>query len=137
MIRVTVTATNSISSLNTTNQIRAIEQIRGIQSKVKNPVVNLDGDVVVIVKVIGGAYGDVTVVFNVDDGVDDNISVSKYFLHQLSENTSTLHFEHGYRAILSFKRSWDTNIICLTSSFQTKKARIHILYKLFLSDTFK
>ena len=60
----TVTATNSISSLDTTNQIRAIERIQGIQSKVQNPVVNLDGDVVVIMEVVGGAYGDVTVVFN-------------------------------------------------------------------------
>ena len=109
MIKVTVTATNSISSLNTTNQIRAIERIQGIQSKVQNPVVNLDGDVVVIVEVVGGAYGDITVVFNDDVGVDDNISVSKYFLHQLSENNSTLHFKHRYRAILSFTLSRETS----------------------------
>ena len=96
MITLTVTATNSISSLNTTNQIRAIERIRGIQSEALNPVVNLNEHVVVSVVVVGGAYGDVTVAFIGDDGVgvENNVSVSKYFLHELSENTSTLHFKH-------------------------------------------
>ena len=92
MIRVSVTAANNISSLNATNQIRAIERIRDIQSEAENPVVNLDEYVVVGVKVFGGAYGVVMVIF--ED--DINITFTKYFLHKLHENTSTLHFSHRY-----------------------------------------
>lgn len=90
MIKVIVTATNSISSLNATNQIRAIERIQGIQSKAQNPVVNLDEDVVVNVDITGGAYGEITVVFV----VENNVSLTKYFLNQLNRNISTLHFKH-------------------------------------------
>ena len=107
MIHVNVTVSNKISELRVTNQIRAIQPIRAVQSTATNSVVNFGHDASIGVEIFGGAYGDVSVSFHDGDGGDgdddgDNrvAVLKKYFSQELDVDSSTVYFKYRYQAIL-------------------------------------
>ena len=88
MIDVHVTASNQISSLTTSTQIRAIEKVQNIRSILSNDVINLNDDVIVELEITAGAYGNAMVSF------DQSTKLEKFFTVAVNEESTMVVFKH-------------------------------------------
>ena len=88
MIEVQATASNQISSITTSAQIRAIEKVQNIRSILSNDVINLNDDVIVELEITAGAYGNAMVSF------DQSTKLEKFFAVALKEESAMVVFKH-------------------------------------------
>ena len=88
MIEVQATASNQISSITTSAQIRAIEKVQNIRSTLSNDVINLNDDVIVELEITAGAYGNAMVSF------DQSTKLEKFFTVAVNEESTMVVFKH-------------------------------------------